>query len=121
MLTDYKIWYIKRDDDIHISEVAVRFYEGEISTLPENVGGEVQDVTRYRRTKRLQTFDDLQYLAKDVGGQMVLKGLKEENGNTAVVYLPEDFGVIKTDDELRLFLNKELAKDPSREPIDEQK
>ena len=111
--TDFKLWYIKRDDDIHISEAAVRFYEGKYQTIN---GKEV-----YVRTKRLETLKDLKHLAKKVDGKYVLKGLVEKNGSKAVIYLPEDFGVISTDDELRAFLNKELAKDKSREPIDEQK
>lgn len=120
MKTDYKFWYILRDDDGFITEAAVRFYEGEVSTLPEkDVRGELRDITRYRRTKRLKA-DDLSYLAKEVDGKLVIKGAIEKNGNFAVGYSKEDFGRIKTDDELRLFLNKELAKDQSREPVTEQ-
>jgi len=113
MKTDYKFWYIKRDDDGFITQATIRFYEGEVTT--ENEKG--VPVTRYRRTKRLETFDDLQHLKKDG----IVKGLKEVNGKVAVFYNQENFGQIKTDDELRDFLNKELEKDKSREPIEEQK
>lgn|SRR3990167_5144791 len=105
MKTDYKFWYIKRNDNGFIIEVAVRFYEGEI------IDG------KYQRTKRLETFDDLKHLARNE----VIRGLAESNGKKVVIYLSEDFGKIKSDDELRLFLNKELAKDNGREPISEQK
>lgn len=30
-LTDYKFWFIRRDDNGFITEVAVRFYEGEMT------------------------------------------------------------------------------------------
>ena len=109
MKTDYKFWYIRRDDDGFITEAAVRFYEGDYQII------EGKDV--YIRTRRLETFDDLQHLQKDG----VIKGLKEVNGKIAVFYYEDNFGKIKTDEELRLFLNKELAKDVSREPIKEQK
>jgi len=112
MYTDYKFWFIRRDDDGFITEVAVRFYEGEYAT------DEGQQV--YTRTRRLQTLDDLKHLARIVKGKPILKGVSESNGNMAVYYEPADFGRIKTDDELRVFLNKELAKDTTREPIEEQ-
>lgn len=107
--TDYKFWYIKRDDNVYISEAGVRFYEGEITTENEhNI-----PVTRYRRSLRLQKRD-LSHL-----GSKIYR--KERNGNDAVVYTPNDFGRISTDDELRDFLSKELKKDKGREPIQEQK
>lgn len=108
MLTDYKFWYIKRDDNGFITECTVRFYEGEIQKKV------------YVRTKRLQS-KDLSHLSKDIKGKMGLEITKEIDGNDVVGYTSKDFGEIKTDDELRLFLNKELAKDKSREPVDEQK
>jgi hypothetical protein len=109
MRTDYKFWYIKRDDDGYITEVAVRFYEGDYVNK------------KYIRTKRLQTINELGHLTKEVKGKKVLRGLVESNGNKAVFYEPADFGKIKTDDELRIFLNKEISKDKGREPVNEQK
>lgn len=111
MLCDYKFWFIRRDDDGFITECGVRFYEGEISTLPETVQGETKMVTAYRRTKRLQK--------KDVKHFKNFK--KELSGNDAVIFTDEDFGKIKTDGELNIFLNGQLAKDKNREPIAEQK
>ena len=109
MRTDYKFWFIRRDDNGFITEVAVRFYEGEYQTIDSK--------QVYVRTKRLETLTDLSHLAKDG----TLKQLKEVNGREAVLYYPEDFGKIKTDDELRSFLNKEIAKDTGRGVINEQK
>lgn len=109
MKTDYKFWYIKRDDNIHISEAAIRFYEGEVTTE----GEDGEPVTRYRRVKRLKETD--------LGHLKSKKVKKESSGNDSIIFGQEDFGVISTDDELRLFLNKELAKDANREPIDQQK
>ena len=113
MKTDYKFWYIRRDDDVHISECAVRFYEGEITTENErDVNGNLVPITRYRRTKKLKKFN-----LPHFKGRKIIKDLL---GNKCQFYTQEDFGIIKTDDELRLFLNKELAKDKSRIPIFEQ-
>ena len=44
----------------------------------------------------------------------------DKSGRDCVMYTADDFGVISTDDELRAFLNAELAKDSSRQPIPEQ-
>jgi len=113
MLTDYKFWYIRRDDDGFITECAVRFYEGEINTRYEIDRDEkLVPVTRYRRMHRLKK-EDLTHLKGEF--------TKEMNMNDAKLYFVRDFGKIKTDNELRLFLNKELAKDELRSPIDEQK
>lgn len=112
MLTDYKFWFIRRDDNGFITEVAVRFYEGD--QVLEN--GKLA----YKRSKRLQTAQDLAHLAQVIDGKTVVVGLKENNGNVAVYYTPTDFGRIKTNKELCLFLNKELLKDPNRMPIPEQ-
>ena len=112
---DYKFWYIKREDNIHISECAIRFYEGDITTEDEfnTDKRKIEPVTKYRRTKRLLK-SELEHL-KDYNVKT------ESNGNEAVVFTSKDFGVITTDDELRLFLNEKLAKDKDREPIEEQK
>lgn len=99
-MTDYKFWYIERDDDGFITEAAVRFYEGNY----------VDGI--YKRTTRLQD-KDLKHLNK------LMK--KEDNGNEAIIYTSLDFGTIKTDDELRQFLNNELAKDTTRVAIPEQR
>ena len=113
MRTDYTFWYVLRSDDIHIDEVAVRFYEGNISSKFESdVNSVLIPVVRYRRIRRLQ-LNDLSYLTSK-------KARKETNGNDAIIYTPEDFGFISSDDELRVFMNTELRRDPTRIPIDEQ-
>lgn len=98
MHTDYKFWYIRRDDEGFITEAAVRFYEGQM----ERVAGQ----SVYVRVRQLP-----------VEGRSVFDG----QGRSCKLYTPDDFGLIKTDDELKEFLDQELAKDTSRIPVDEQK
>lgn len=115
MKTDYKFWYIRRNDDGFIEEAAVRFYEGEI-TIQNELNNEtfvVEPVNRYRRIKQLDVANDLKHLKSQ-------KTKKDITGKDAVLYTVEDFGNIKTDDELRVFLNSELKKDVTRTPIPEQ-
>lgn len=100
-LTNYKFWYIRRDDDGFITEAAIRFWESEIQ----------KDICVM--TKRLGE-EDLKHL---VSGKMV----KDSSNYPARRYRVKDFGKIKSDDELRAFLNQELGKDKSRTPVDEQK
>ena len=107
-LTDYKFWYIKRDDDGFIIEAAVRFYEGNYIT--ETVEGIPQVI--YKRIKRLNP------------GETPHKNMPrkaEVSGKETVLFSQVNFGQIKTDDELRLFMNGELMKDLLRSPINEQK
>lgn len=108
MYTDYKIWFIKQDNNGFIEEVGVRFYEGDY--IIEN------EEEKYRSLKRLSKFKDLEYLAKDLGGEKLIKGITENNGKFAVYFSREDFGDIKTQEELTLFLDKKLAEDPIRKP-----
>jgi len=56
MLTDYKISRISRSPDGN-GKAVVKFYEGEITTEPEELGQVTQAVTRYRRSKLLRTVD----------------------------------------------------------------
>ena len=116
MKTNYKFWFIRRNDDGFITEVAVRFYEGDYQT--------VNGKEKYVMTKRLNSFNELKHLAKNINGIYTINGFvdREENinGDTAVLYYYEDFGKIKTDEELCKFLNKELSKDSKRSPIKEQ-
>ena len=101
MLTDYKFWYIRRDDDGYITEAAIRFYEGEVVMD----GAELT----YRRTKRLSKADLAHFKDKAF--------IKEDSGKDARLYTQADFGRIKTDNELRLFLKGELLKDTDRSGI----
>mgnify|MGYP001561892821 FL=1 len=108
--TDYKFWYIKRNDDGFMTEAAVRFYDGEYQIIE---GKEV-----YKRIKRLSVLNgELNHLADKDGN---IGYTHEANEKDAVIFLPRHFGKIKTDDELRDFLNKEIAKDKGRKLIKEQ-
>lgn len=110
MRTDFKFWYIRRSDDGFIEEAAIRFYEGEYQTTVIDDKGNTG--IAYVRTKRL-TKNDLPHLDA--------KFKKEGSGADAKVYTTEDFGMIKTDEELMSFLNNEIKKDKNREVINEQK
>jgi len=114
MKTDYKFWYIKREDDVHISECAIRFYEGEVTTENERdiVDGQLKPVTRYRRTKKLKQQDMKHFKHKKKKDDVV--------GGDVIIFDTDDFGVISTDDDLRKFLNKEIKKDKDRYVIEEQ-
>jgi hypothetical protein len=117
MLTSYKFWYILRNDNGFITEAAVRFYEGEFTTLPEKkaqLGGGFIDenVTRFRYKDRL-TKDQIAYLG--------VATKKELSGKDCAIFTLAHFGKIKTDIELTKFLNKQIAKDTERTPVDKQK
>lgn len=116
MKIEFKYWYIKRADDVHISECAIRFHEGDVTTEDEPdftypANENLVKVTRFRRFKRLQDSDLPQYATR--------KKIKELSGDDCIVFTSDDFGVISTNEELGKFLKKELEKD-SRTPIDEQ-
>ena len=116
MKTDYKFWYITRDDSGFITECAVRFHEGDISTLSETdalLGSRL--VTRYRRNAQLQKTD-LSYLSKPDS-----EFVKDSQQKDAVIYTQKDFGQIKDQKDLEIFMNKKIAQDPLRTVIDEQK
>ena len=119
MKTSYKFWYIKKEDDVHISEVAVRFYEGEnfdvnvVKVDPETQQRTTELVNKYMRTKRLS--------AKEVAHEEGRKTVTESNGNECFVYTPDDFGVTSDIDDVVAFLNGVLKKDKKRAPEDTQK
>lgn len=94
MKTSYKIAWILRIDEVHIDKCLVVFFEGEVTTINEKdaIINEILPVTRYRPSAIVKQ----------------------------VIYTSNDFGVISSTDELRIFLNKELAKDKTRTPVDEQ-
>ena len=114
MKTDYKFAYIKRHNNIHISECGVRFYEGDVTTEDETdpITNEVVAVTRYRRAKKLNK--------KDLKHIETKKFKPDISNGEIIIYTNADFGKISSDDELRVFLNGELRKDKGRTPIDEQ-
>lgn len=110
-LIDYKFWYVRRDDDVHISEAAVRFYEGEESAqLEADDDGVETMVTRYRRSKKLQGAE----LPADKPKKL------DKAGAETVIYTAADFGVISTDEELRAYLNQDLKKFVGKSPVKEQ-
>ena len=104
MKVDYKWWFVKRDDNGKITEVAVRFYEGDYQTIAE------QQV--YVRSAKLGAGD----VAVNLKGSATV----DSSGSYARKYTMDDFGDISTDDELRDFCNSELVKDKTRTPIPEQ-
>lgn len=108
---DFKFWYIRRDDDVHISEAAIRFYEGDITTKDEldfDTRSYVP-IRRYRRVLRL-TAQDMSYL-----GNKPIR--KELSGHDAIIFTPADFGVISTEAELDAFINRIIKDDPIRSRI----
>ena len=116
MLTAYKFWYIKRNNDGFITEAAIRFYQGVLTTkneVDDSVLGNqaTKSVTRFRFDSRL-TANDMDYLG--------VQTVKEQNNNDCALFNQSHFGQIKTDDELRTFLNNQIAKDQTRTPIDSQ-
>lgn len=114
MLTSYKFWYIRRDDAGFITDCAVRFYEGDITTELElnPKTNQIEPITRYRRFKKLNKTELVHLKAEFV---------KDGFGKDCVFYTKKDFGEIKTDESLCSFLNNELLKDSIRIPIKEQK
>jgi len=118
MKTSYKFWYVHKSDDIHISEVAVRFYEGEMLAVQQEyldvISNKITPIetVKYVRTKRLQKAD-LPHINT--------KFVQEEDSNDCAVYTSQDFGVTSNLDDVIIFLNKELAKDEIREPQETQK
>ncbi len=106
---EYKFWYIRRNDDGFITDCAIRFFEGEYDSKG-----------KFSRTLRLQA-NDLKHFSKERGGKKQLYYITEASGGDCVYYDSRDFGSIKTDSELCIFLNNEIKKDKGREPINEQK
>ena len=113
MQISYKFWYITRGDDVHISEAAVRFYEGDdMDVKVKNLDtGKDKMEKQYVRTKRLGPND-----IPELDGAF----RQESDGSYCRVYTSKDFGTITSDDELRLFLNKEMAKHKGRTPQKDQ-
>ena len=108
MQINYKFWYITREDNGFITEAAIRFYEGDVTTEDEVIDGEITAVTKYRRINRLQE-KDLAHLGE---------GFKKDiSGNDNKIYTDKELGKIKSDKELVTFLNKELDKDTTRESL----
>ena len=113
MRTSYKFWFVTRQDDIHISEVAVRFYEGEVITQNEKVDMDIVPVTRYRKIRQL-TKAELPH-EKD------RTHITDKNGKECLIYTDKDFGVTSDLDDVVLFLNGVLKKDKNRLSNDTQK
>jgi hypothetical protein len=106
MIIDYRFWYIRRDDDVHISEAAIRFYEGDFRLKPGD------DVPTYARDRKLEV-EDLPFLASRAVQP-------DADGGATFLYTEEDFGRISDDEELIAYLNKELRKDLTRNRLPSQ-
>ena len=119
MQTSYKFWYVKREDDLRISEVAVRFYEGNILPVTEKKLNKntqeimSKEVNKYKIIKRLSE-SELPY-------QKGAKFIKESNDNDCAVYTSKDFGITKDLDDIIVFLNSVISKDTERTTEDTQK
>lgn len=134
MLTDFKYWYIRRisDSDVgrsgdgkhgepgrtilqndvgQIVEVAVRYFEGDVTTAKELVDGVEQDVTRYRRFRRLKPYEMPRISAR---------ATDEASGRKAFRYTSADFGITKDLADVEAYLKRELERDTTRTPIVEQ-
>ena len=107
---DYKWWFVRRNDDGKITEVAVRFYEGDYQDILDEKTNEL--VSTYVRSKKLNVED----LPLDLKG----KGSTDSASKYVRLYTTKDFGDISTDDELRDFCNLELAKNKNGTTISEQ-
>ncbi len=110
MDTQYKFRWILRDDDGVIEKVKIAFYEGIYSE--STVDGQLEKL--FLITKKLDKTK-----LKHLKSKKFARG--KDDVETDVLYDQSDFGVISTDDELRTFLNGELAKDNSRSAIPEQR
>lgn len=97
---DYKIWYIRRTDDVHIDQATAKFSLGAFIVVNQlSATGTLISYTKYNLLQRLSSFPP-----------SFNNTSTDSNGNVVKVYTSDDFGTITTDDELRLFLNGELAK-----------
>jgi hypothetical protein len=115
MKTSYKFWYVTKADNVHISEVAVRFYEGEITTEDELVQNlitredVIKPVTRYRRIKQLTQ--------KEVKHEKNRRVKKDMFDNDCFIYTDKDFGVTADLKDVSNYIERVLKKDKEREPI----
>ena len=100
MDTQYKFRWILRDNDGVIVKALIVFHEGAYNPVKKT----------FRIIRKLGR-SDLWHLKSTMFNPW---------NNEEVLYLPKDFGRISTDDELRNFLNDEIAKDVGRKPIPEQ-
>ena len=108
MFKDYKFWFIRRDDYGFITEAGINFYEGKYEEITNPITKQPETV--YVRKNKLKTPS---FNKKP-------KKINRKDGSESMRYTSEDFGDIKTDDELREFLNKELANVKGRKAIPEQ-
>ncbi len=117
MDTQYKFRWIRRDDNGFITEAGVAFFEGTYLPNQPIIDSRTGDIlgfsNQFLATKKLDK-NDLKYIKAQKYKQS--EGIIENEP----IYEPIDFGVISTDDELRAFMNTELAKDKTRTQIPEQ-
>ena len=104
MDVQYKFRWILRDDDGVIIQASIAYHEG-----------------NYK--KKNNTFLIIKKLGKNDLRHLRSQRFKHGKGNLGdeVLYGPENFGIISTDNELRNFLNSEMAKDKTRKAIPEQR
>ena len=107
---DYKFWYVTKCDNIHICEVAVRYYEGDfVLKKQRDNDGALKDVVVYDRSRKLGK--------KDVEVDKKRETKTDVSGHETIIYTDKDFGIATNTDQIREFLDKELIKNKDRAPL----
>ena len=105
----YKYWYIIKDDNGFVTEAGVRLYEGGFQNVSvQQRDSSFADEERFVREKSLKR-SDVAFM-----GDRASKFMK--SGKEVFVFTSKDFGDFKDKDVLKLFLNREIAKDATRKP-----
>lgn len=114
MKTDYKFWYITRDDNGFIVEAAVIFREGSFQDLQiAAIGNNPATIIQKYVVNKFLRKKDLKHLEMGTTKKM-------KSGLETILFKKSDFGEIKTEDEFRVFCNNILIQDKEREAIDIQ-
>lgn len=109
---DYKLAYVTRNDNYYITEIGVMFYEGsfETVTVPDlKTGTTTKTITQYVRSKR---FDKTEIAVASAQKTRVNRANQQ-----IIVYTDNDFGQATNTAQLQVFLDKELAKNVSKQPL----
>lgn len=113
MRIDYQFAYIRWNNDnptnLFIDKVGIKFSEGSWQNINDPIDGELKNT--YVREKQLKKSD-----LESKKGNVI----KDEKANEMIIFTNSDFGNISKIEDLRIFLNKEIAMDKNRIPIDKQ-
>lgn len=83
-LLDYKIVRFSHEGR-HVS-ADIRVYRGAIATLPEEVDGQLQDVTRYRRAAKVREFHVEYDVPRDMTREEFLQKARAYLNNKLLAY-----------------------------------